>query len=125
MNIDVTMISLVLAIAGGALGLWWRIEARAAVERHERQDTEQKLTGEIAVLRDRLNSFELDVTRNFVPAAYQEKMEMRFLGSIDKLASRLEVVVSRIETMGNQLIRMNAVVMKVDEALQNSDPPRT
>lgn len=119
MVFDSAIVTPIIAIAGAALGLWWRIEARVTAERQERQEDTRRLAADLMVLRERFNAFELDVTKNFVPSSYQEKMEIRFLGSIDKLTGRLEIVIARIEAMGNQLTKISTTVAKVDEAVNS------
>lgn len=119
MVFDSALVTPIIAIAGAALGLWWRIEARVTAERQERQQDARRLAADLMALRERFNAFELDVTKNFVPSSYQEKMEIRFLGSIDKLTGRLEIVIARIEAMGNQLTKISTTVAKVDEAVNS------
>ena len=103
-----------LGIAASALGLWFRIDARVNQERAERMADIVYATAQRKKLEERLNEFELEVTRSFVPQAYQEKMEVRFLAGIDRLTSRLETVVARMEGMGNQLTRIDASVSRVE-----------
>ena len=104
-----------LGIAGAALVLWWRIEARVTQEATDRKSDIAYATAQRKELEARLTSFELEVTRSFVPASYQEKMETRFLAGIEKLTGRLETVVARIENMGNQLARIDATVKRVED----------
>lgn len=113
-----------LGIAASTLGLWWKISSDITAERQEREKAIDACAVKTKELTERLTAFELEVTRNFVPAAYQEKMEARFLGGLERLTSRLETVIARIEGMGNQLTRIDTTIKRVDDVVQNGKEKR-
>lgn len=125
-----SVIPYAISVAAAALGLWWRIESRVSQERTEREASFNMLvaarekaveiaTADIKSLEDRLRGFELEAARSFVSVLTQEKMETRFMTGIDKLTSRLETLVARMEGLGNQQTRIEATIKRVDEVVQN------
>lgn len=131
-------LALVVTIVGAALGLWWRIEARIGAERAERVADFNRFITEVATLRrerieavttvqrdiddlrNYVKDYQLEVTKNFVPTSYQTKMEDRFIGTVDKLASRLETVITRMEGMANQLASMSREVAGVKTVVEKN-----
>ena len=92
---DATLITLLCTVVGGALGLWWRIEARIGVERSERKR-----------LEDKLNDFELEVAKSFVSHSTLEKAEDRLAITMDKLSARIETAISRLENIGVEVAKL-------------------
>lgn len=133
MTLDITLVTFIILVIGGVMGLWFRIEARVTAEREERQnvlkamteDREAKLreiTSDLENLRTKFTAFELEVTKNYVPSVLQDKMEDRFVVSIDKLSSRLEQVVAELRGIAVSQAKMGMTITKVSEAVSNGAP---
>ena len=89
-------IGLVLAIVAGILGLWWRIEGRLNEERSRAE-----------MIAKELSDYKFYVANNHVTVSALRDMEMRLLSTLEKLAARMETVVSRIEKLNLEMAQRN------------------
>lgn len=81
-------IGLALALVGGLLTLWWRIEGKFAVEAAAR-----------TAIKDDLNTYKTYVAQNHVSAEALRSTEERLISAFDKITARMEQIVSRLDKL--------------------------
>lgn len=90
-----------LAFVSALLTLLWYVVGRVELERQWREEADRELNSKFM-------AFQLEAVRTFAPASAIEKSEERLATSLDKVTARLEMVISRIETLGTELARIAA-----------------
>ena len=93
MNLPITgeVVLLFLAVIGAVAGLWWRIESRFTSADEERG----KLQRELA-------EYKLYVAQNHVSAVALREAEQRLSLVMEKLATRLDAIVNRLDELANR-----------------------
>lgn len=86
MAITGELIALFVLLFGALSGLWWKIESKIA--------SEAKKTDAVQV---ELFNFKLFVAQNYVNASNLRETELRLINAVDKLAVRMEAIVSRLD----------------------------
>lgn len=84
--ITVEMVIAFITIVGAIGGVWWRIEAKFTA-----------FSDELRRARDDLADYKLHVAQTHVSIPTLKDTEERLITAIDKLANRLEMIVTRIE----------------------------
>ena len=86
MAITTEIIGLFVLLIGTIGGLWWKIEAKIASESNERNR-----------LHADFYEFKLHVAQNYVSSMALRETEQRLITAMEKLAVRMEAVVSRLD----------------------------
>lgn len=101
MNEPTITIGLGLALVAGLLGLLRFFTVEIAQERRWREDADSRHGADLA-------SFKLEAVRTFATDGAIEKAEERLAIVIDKMTTRLETCISRIETLSVEMARIAA-----------------
>jgi hypothetical protein len=86
MAITTELVGLFVLLIGAIGGLWWKIEAKIASESANSRRTQVELY-----------DFKLYVAQNYVSSLALRETEQRLITAMEKLAVRMEAVVSRLD----------------------------
>jgi plasmid maintenance system antidote protein VapI len=89
-------IGLALAIGGGIGALWWKMQTGFDEERDARSKLERELS-----------DYKLYVSNNHVSTAALRDTENRLINALEKLAARMETLVSRVEKLTLDMAQRN------------------
>lgn len=95
--ITIPMVLAFVTIIGAVGSVWWRIEAKLA-ERFAEVSTELKaVASDLRITQRDLADYKLHVAQNHVSIPTLKDTEERLITAIDKLATRLETIVARLD----------------------------
>ena len=95
--ITVPMVLGFISIVGALGSLWWRIEAKLAANATELSAAMKALDSDLRATQRDLADYKLHVAQNHVSIPTLKDTEERLITAIDKLASRLETIVARLD----------------------------
>ena len=95
----IALVGVVLAFFVALMGLLWYLTQQIDQEQRWREDADRMLEG-------KFTDFRLEAVKTFATATAIEKSEERLAAALEKLTVRLEVVISRIETLGTEMARV-------------------
>lgn len=94
-NITWEVVFLLVAVASGVLGIWWRIERR--IEKAEAESAKQyeQCHARISAAANSLSEYKLKATEQFASHEHLKEVEVRLTGAIDRLTNRIEQLPTR------------------------------
>lgn len=88
-------LGLLATIAGVAITLWVRIDAKFS----EAAESRKKIADDLA-------DYKLDAERRFASSTMLEKTENRLIVAVEKLSARVETLISRMESLGQEFAKL-------------------
>ena len=86
MAITGELVGLFVMLIGAIGGLWWKIESKIQSETDERVKVQRELS-----------DLRLHVAQNYVSSAALRETELRLINAVERLATRMEAVVTRLD----------------------------
>ncbi len=101
-------VGLAALILGALATAWWRVEGRFNDERVARENLAfGDQAGRMLIQRE-LNDYKLYVAQNHVTSQALRETEVRLIASFDKVATRLESIVARLDKLALDMARQGS-----------------
>ncbi len=101
-------IGLAALILGALAAAWWRVEGRFDDERQARESLAlNDQTGRMLIQRE-LQDYKLFVAQNHVTSQALRETEDRLISSFEKVTSRLESIVARLDKLALDMARQGS-----------------